>query len=183
MYQYYFLRAAMMYATIGTGLNYIFSGHSQLENKDPTRIDLGNGQVLTFSKQLMEPFHWITDPQGTGIKKIGSLPKGVIEVLTNKEYLTTKWSPNITSKDDSAIEKFQKIGGQVGAKFLPIWLQQASRQISDRLESEGGISPDLAMDVAVDFVLGQSGHPRYKGPRYTQYKLSGLARSPYEALF
>ena len=183
MYQYYFLRASLMYATIGTGLNYMFSGHSQLENKDPTRIDLGNGQVLTFSKQLMEPFHWITDPQGTGIKKIGSLPKGVIEVLTNKEYLTTKWSPNITSKDDSAIEKFQKIGGQVGAKFLPIWLQQASRQISDRLESEGGISPDLAMDVAVDFVLGQSGHPRYKGPRYTQYKLSGLARSPYEALF
>ena len=183
MYQYYFLRASLMYATIGTGLNYMFSGHSQLENKDPTRIDLGNGQVLTFSKQLMEPFHWVTDPQGTGIKKIGSLPKGVIEVLTNKQYLTTKWSPNITSKDDSAIEKFQKIGGQVGAKFLPIWLQQASRQISERLESESGISPDLAMDVAVDFVLGQSGHPRYKGPRYTQYKLSGLARSPYEALF
>ena len=183
MYQYYFLRASLMYATIGTGLNYMFSGHSQLENKDPTRIDLGNGQVLTFSKQLMEPFHWVTDPQGTGIKKIGSLPKGVIEVLTNKQYLTTKWSPNITSKDDNAIEKFQKIGGQVGAKFLPIWLQQASRQISERLESEGGISPDLAMDVAVDFVLGQSGHPRYKGPRYTQYKLSGLARSPYEALF
>ena len=183
MYQYYFLRASLMYATIGTGLNYMFSGHSQLENKDPTRIDLGNGQVLTFSKQLMEPFHWVTDPQGTGIKKIGSLPKGVIEVLTNKQYLTTKWSPNITSKDDNAIEKFQKIGGQVGAKFLPIWLQQASRQISERLESESGISPDLAMDVAVDFVLGQSGHPRYKGPRYTQYKLSGLARSPYEALF
>ena len=183
MYQYYFLRASLMYATIGTGLNYMFSGHSQLENKDPTRIDLGNGQVLTFSKQLMEPFHWVTDPQGTGIKKIGSLPKGVIEVLTNKQYLTTKWSPNITSKDDNAIEKFQKIGGQVGAKFLPIWLQQASRQISERLETESGISPDLAMDVAVDFVLGQSGHPRYKGPRYTQYKLSGLARSPYEALF
>ena len=183
MYQYYFLRASLMYATIGTGLNYMFSGHSQLENKDPTRIDLGNGQVLTFSKQLMEPFHWVTDPQGTGIKKIGSLPKGVIEVLTNKQYLTTKWSPNITSKDDNAIEKFQKIGGQVGAKFLPIWLQQASRQISERLETESGISPDLAMDVAVDFVLGQSGHPRYKGPRYTQYKLSGLARSPYETLF
>jgi hypothetical protein len=74
-------------------LNYIFSGKSQLENKDPTRIDLGNGDVLTFSKQLMEPFHWITDPQKTAIKKIGSLPKTVIELLTNKQYLTTKWSP------------------------------------------------------------------------------------------
>lgn len=183
LYQYYFVRAAMTYATIGTALNYIFSGHSQLENKDPTRIDLGNGQVLTFSKQLMEPFHWVTDPQATGLKKIGSLPKAVIEVLTNKEYLTTKWSPNITSKDDTAIEKFQKIGGQVGEKFLPIWLQTSARTIADRLEKEGNLSPDLAIDVAVDFVLGQTGHPRYKGPRYTQYKLKGLVRSPYETLF
>ena len=182
MYQYYFLRASLMYATLGTALNYIFSGHSQLENKDPTRIDLGNGQVLTFSKQLMEPFHWVTDPQGTAIKKIGSLPKGVIEVLTNKEYLTTKWSPNITSKDDNAIEKFYKIGGKVGEKFLPIWLLQSTKTIKEQLERDG-LSPDLAVNVSVDFVLGQLGHPRYKSPRSSQYKLAGLARSPYETLF
>ena len=182
MYQYYFLRASLMYATIGTALNYIFSGHSQLENKDPTRIDLGNGQVLTFSKQLMEPFHWVTDPQGTAIKKIGSLPKGVIEVLTNKEYLTTKWSPNITTKDDNAIEKFYKIGGKVGEKFLPIWLLQSTKTIKEQLERDG-LSPDLAVNVSVDFVLGQLGHPRYKSPRSSQYKLAGLARSPYETLF
>jgi hypothetical protein len=42
---------------------------------------------------------------------------------------------------------------------------------------------DIAADVALDFVLGQSGHPRYKGPRYTQYKLGGLVRNPYETLF
>ena len=35
----------------------------------------------------------------------------------------------------------------------------------------------------VDFVLGQLGHPRYQGPRYTQYKTKGLVRSPYETLF
>jgi hypothetical protein len=182
MYQYYFLRAALMFGTVGTALNYTFSGKSQLENKDPTRIDLGDGQVLTFSKQLMEPFHWITDPQGTGIKKIGSLPKAVIEILTNKEYLTTKWSPNITTKDDNAIEKFYKIGGQIGEKFLPIWLLQSTKTIKEKLENEG-LSSDLAINVAVDFVLGQSGHPRYKGPRTSQYKLSGLVRSPYETLF
>ena len=182
MYQYYFLRASLMYATIGTGLNYMFSGHSQLENKDPTRIDLGNGQVLTFSKQLMEPFHWITDPQNTGLKKIGSLPRGVIEILTNKEYLTTKWSPNLTTKDDNAIEKAMKIGGKAGEKFLPIWLLNSTRSISNALEKEG-ISSDLASEVALDFVLGQSGHPRYKGPRTSSYKLKGLVRSPYETLF
>ena len=182
MYQYYFARAALTYAAAGSILNEIFSGKSLLENTDPTRIDLGNGEVLTFSKQLMEPFHWITDPQSTGLKKIGSLPRTTIEVLTNKQYLTTKWSPNITKKDDEAIEKGLKLGGHVGMRFLPIWLQTASRSIAEGLEKDG-LSADLAADVAVDFVLGQSGHPRYQGPRYTQYKTKGLVRSPYETLF
>ena len=182
MYGYYFARSAIMYATLGTALNYIFSGHSQLENKDPTRIDLGNGDVLTFSKQLMEPFHWITDPQKTGLKKIGSLPRGVIELLTNKQYLTTGWAPSITTKDDTAIEKAIKIGGKAGEKFLPIWLQSSVRTTKEMLESNQ-VPSDIAADVALDFVLGQLGHPRYKGPRHTQYKLGGLVRNPYETLF
>jgi hypothetical protein len=182
MYGYYFARAAVMYAVFGSILNYIFSGQSLLENKDPTRINLGNGDVLTFSKQLMEPFHWITDPQKTGLKKIGSLPRTVTEVLTNKQYLTTGYSPSITKKDDTAIEKAMKIGGQAGQRFLPIWLQSSVRSIQEQLEA-GKVPADIAADVALDFVLGQSGHPRYKGPRYTQYKLGGLVRNPYETLF
>ena len=182
LYQFYFAKAALTYAAAGSALNYAFSGHSILENTDPTRIDLGNGEVLTFSKQLMEPFHWITAPQSTGLKKIGALPRTTIEVLTNKKYLTTKWSPNITKKDDEAIEKGLKIGGQIGKRFLPIWLQTASQNIAEGLERDG-LSADLAWDTAVDFVLGQSGHPRNQGPRYTQYKTKGLVRSPYETLF
>jgi len=182
LYQYYFARAALTYAIAGSTLNHIFSGHGILENTDPTRIDLGNGEVLTFSKQLMEPFHWITAPQSTGLKKIGSLPRTVIEVLTNKDYLTTKWSPNMTTKDDSAIEKGLKIGGHVGMRFLPIWLQQAANSTKEGLLKQG-LSLDLASDTSVDFVLGQLGHPRYHGPRYTQYKTKGLVRSPYETLF
>ena len=182
MYGYYFARAALIYAVAGSVLNYAFSGKSILENKDPTRIDLGNGDVLTFSKQLMEPFHWITDPQKTGLKKIGSLPRTVTEVFTNKQYLTTGYSPNITVKDDTAIEKALKMGGQAGQRFLPIWLQSSVRSIQEQLEA-GRVPSDIAADVALDFVLGQSGHPRYKGPRYTQYKLGGLIRNPYETLF
>ena len=182
MYGYYFARAALIYATIGSALNYYFSGKTLLENKDPTRIDLGNGDVLTFSKQLMEPFHWITDPQKTGLKKIGSLPRTVTEVMTNKQYLTTGYSPNITVKDDTAIEKAIKIGGQAGQRFLPIWLQSSVRSIQEQLEA-GKVPTDIAADVATDFVLGQLGHPRYKGPRYTQYKLGGLVRDPYKTLF
>jgi len=169
MYQYYFARAALTYAAAGSALNYIFSGHSLLDNVDPTRIDLGDGEVLTFSKQLMEPFHWITDPSGTGLKKIGALPRVVTEVLTNKKYLTTKWSPNITRNDDEAIKKGLSIGGHVGKRFLPIWLQQASASVEKALHQDG-LSLDVAADTSVDFVLGQLGHPRYKGPRYTQYK-------------
>jgi hypothetical protein len=67
-------------------------------------------------------------------------------------------------------------------KFLPIWLLSSVRTISDRYEQEG-ISADLASDVGLDYVLGQLGHPRYKGPRTSAYKLKGLARSPYETLF
>jgi len=182
MYGYYFARAAVIYAIFGSVLNELFSGKSILENKDPTRIDLGNGDVLTFSKQLMEPFHWITDPQKTALKKIGSLPRTVTEVITNKQYLTTGYSPSITKNDDNAIEKAMKIGGQAGSRFLPIWLQSAVRSTKEQLE-QGGVPADVAADVALDFVLGQSGHPRYKGPRYTKYKLGGLVRDPYKTLF
>jgi len=182
IYQYYFLRTALIYGTIGTALNYIFSGHSILENKDPTRIDLGNGEVLTFSKQFMEPFDWVTNPTGTGIKKIGSLPKSVIEVLTNKKYLTGKWSPRITQEDDMAITKALKYGGQIGSKFLPIWINQSIEIVKEGLIKDG-ISADLASDVALSWFLGQTGHPKYKEPRKTQYKLQGLIRNPYETLF
>ena len=182
IYQMYALRAATYYATIGWALNYMFSGHSQLDNTDPTRIDLGNGEVLTFSKQLMEPLHWITDPQKTAIKKIGSLPRTTLELLFNKQYLTTGWSPNINKKDDSAIERAINIGGHAGQRFLPIWLQTAVRTVAEGFEKDG-ISKDLAADVALEFVLGQSGHPKYKGPRTSQYKMKGLVRSPYETLF
>ena len=130
------LELHLTYAVAGSALNYIFSGHSILENTDPTRIDLGDGQVLTFSKQLMEPFHWITDPQSTGLKKIGSLPRTTIEVLTNKQYLTTKWSPNLLKKMMRRLKKDLKIGGHVGMRFLPIWLQSASRNIAEGLQEK-----------------------------------------------
>jgi hypothetical protein len=182
LYQAYFARTALIYATIGSALNYMFSGHGILENKDPTRIDLGNGDVLTFSKQFMEPFDWVTNPYGTGVKKLGSLPKSVVEVLTNKEYLTGKWSPRITEYDDNNITKAIKYGGQVGKKFLPIWVQQATETIEKGLIKDG-ISVDLAADVALNWFLGQTGHPKYKEPRQSQYKLQGLVRNPYETLF
>ena len=88
----------------------------------------------------------------------------------------------MTTKDDDAIKKGLIIGGHVGMRFMPIWLQQAANSVKEGMLKEG-LSLDLASDTSVDFVLGQLGHPRYKGPRYTQYKTKGLVRSPYETLF
>ena len=49
---------------------------------------------------------------------------------------------------DDAIEKGLKIGGHVGRRFLPIWLQTATQNISEELQKDG-LSADLAADTAV----------------------------------
>tara|TARA_A100000172_G_scaffold25849_1_gene15065 strand:- start:384 stop:752 length:369 start_codon:yes stop_codon:yes gene_type:complete len=122
----------------------------------------------------MEPFHWITDPQKTALKKTSSLTKTFAEVMTNKEYLTTGWSPQITKKDDSALDRALAIGGQVGEKFLPIWVSQAIEQYQ-----KDGLSYDDALNV----FLGQIGHPKYKGPRSTAFQTRGLVEDPMKVLF
>jgi hypothetical protein len=174
LYMTYLINGAILYGTLANAMNYAFTGHSILENKDPTRIDLGNGEVLTFSKQYMEPFHWLTDPQKTGVKKLGSLTKTFGEIMTNREYLTTGWSPSITKKDDNALDKALAIGGQVGQKFLPIWLSQAVDEYM-----EDGLSYDDALNV----ILGQLGHPKYNAPRSSAFKTRELIQNPTKALF
>ena len=174
LYMSYLINGAILYAVIANAMNYAFTGKSILENKDPTRIDLGNGEVLTFSKQYMEPFHWITDPQKTFIKKIGSLPKTAAEIATNKKYLTTGWSPQITKKDMNSIEKALAFGGQAGKKFLPIWMNQAV---------ESYMEDGLTYSDAVNFTLGQLGHPKYKAPRTSSFNTKGLTTDPMKVLF
>ena len=174
LYMTYLINGAILYGTLANAMNYAFSGKSILENKDPTRIDLGNGEVMTFSKQYMEPFHWLTDPQKTGVKKLGSLTKTFGEIMTNKEYLTTGWSPQITKKDDNALEKALLLGGQVGQKFLPIWVSQAVDEYM-----EDGLSYDDALNV----ILGQLGHPKYNAPRSSAFKTRQLIQNPQKALF
>ena len=174
LYMSYVINGAILYGTLANAMNYAFSGHSILENKDPTRIDLGNGEVLTFSKQYMEPFHWLTDPQKTGVKKLGSLTKLFGEVMTNRKYLTTGWSPQITKRDDNALEKALLIGGQAGQKFLPIWISQAI----DEYKQDG-----LSYDDALNIILGQLGHPKYNSPRSSAFKTKELIDNPIKALF
>ena len=75
LYQAYAMRAALIYATFGSALQYMFTGKAWLENKDTTKIDLGNGDTMVFSKQIMEPLHWAVNTNKTKAYKQGSTVK------------------------------------------------------------------------------------------------------------
>ena len=77
----------------------MFTGKSLLENKDPTKIDLGNGMNMVFSKQLMEPLHWAVHPYKILVSKQGSTLKLTQQLLFNKKYLTSPYPSPITDRD------------------------------------------------------------------------------------
>ena len=41
----------------------------------------------------------------------------------------------------------------------------------------------LTYDDAVNFMLGQLGHPKYKAPRSSSFKTRGLTTDPMKVLF
>jgi hypothetical protein len=93
LHRQYLLRSAAYYFTVGNALNYALSGHSILQNKDKTQLELGDGRTIQFSKHMMEPVHWITKPGQQALNKLGAFPQEAIEQASNTEYLSTKGSP------------------------------------------------------------------------------------------
>ncbi|RMH12600.1 MAG: hypothetical protein D6698_15150 [Gammaproteobacteria bacterium] len=153
MYQRYALRAAIYYATIGAGIQMMLTGKPIWENDDPTKLDLGDGRTMTFSKQVMEPFHWVKNPIHEATVKQSSLLKGIEEQVLNKEYIGGRAGP-ITTEDDpvfTAAGKRLKIAGQ---HFAPIFVQDIGRN-----GPEG--------------VYGFFGHPIYGHIRYGFKKANG----------
>ena len=163
MYQYYFARAALTYATAGSALNYIFSGHSLLDNKDPTRMDLGDGQVLTFSKQLMEPLHWAVHPYKTLVSKQGSTLKLTQQLLFNKKYLTSPYPSPITDRDLGLLYQARDYGLQIRESLEPFAFRNPIQQMSKDV---------VDFQDAINFLLGEFGHPVY--PEGRKYKYPGL---------
>ena len=156
LYQAYAMRAALIYATFGSALQYMFTGKSLLENKDPTKIDLGNGDSMVFSKQLMEPLHWAVHPYKTLVSKQGSTLKLTQQLLFNKRFLTSPWPSPISEADLFSLYRARDYGEQIGMSLLPF----ALRGIVEQMKKDG-----VDFQDGINYILGNFGHPIYQQPK------------------
>ena len=148
MYQRYALRAAIYYAIMGSAIQYALTGKTIIENYDPTKLDLGDGRTMTFSKQLMEPFHWMADPVHETTAKQSSILKLGEELATNRQYIGGgNGTPKIWHDDETPLEKVGNTVQVAGKHFAPIFIQDIGRN-----GPEG--------------VYGFFGHPIYGNIRY-----------------
>lgn len=94
LHRIYQIRSAALYALIGGGLNYALSGHYLWDNKDPTTIDMGNGQRLQWNKHWTEPFQVIGGAMMGDLQpaynKLGFLPHEFASQVGNKEYINLR---------------------------------------------------------------------------------------------
>lgn len=89
----YQFRVALTYLTLINGLNLALSGHPLWDNKDPTRIELGDGSTMQPMKHASEPYHWITEPIKELKNKLGFIPRSAI-ILLGDDYrkpMAKKW--------------------------------------------------------------------------------------------
>ena len=89
LHRQYILRSALYYALAGDGINYALSGHHLWDNKnnDWTRIELGDGRTMMFSKHMMEPYHWLTHPGQQALNKLSQPVKESLNQALGTEYL------------------------------------------------------------------------------------------------
>lgn len=82
------------------------------------KLDLGGGESMVISKQIMEPIHWVTNFRHTLMNKGAILPKKVYEGMMNKQWFTLKgdnpYGPAISDKDGSHYFKW------LAKPFVPI---------------------------------------------------------------
>lgn len=95
LHRQYFMRSALIYTAIGDAVNYQLSGHHIWENKDPTRIDLGDGRTMQASKHFMEPIHWLVTPRQQALNKLSYIIKEPASQVMDQEYLSTKGAPRM----------------------------------------------------------------------------------------
>ena len=79
------------------GMNMAFSGRPIWTNKDPTRVDLGDGTSIQPAKHSMEAAEWLRDPNKTFGNKLGFWPKALITLTTGKSYPSDRKSTRLNS--------------------------------------------------------------------------------------
>ena len=84
---------------------------------------------MVFSKQFVEPYHWLTKPGKTAVNKTGILPRWAAEQMLGKKYISPRYSPPMFPKDaDFWTEEFPARIGHTAGKFAPISAQQLAEQ-------------------------------------------------------
>ena len=157
LYQAYTIRAAMIVGTGGAALQQMFAGTNIWDNKDPTRVDLGNGYSISLSKQLFEPLHWATHPFQYGISKQSSILRTTEEALFNKKWLSSPYPWPISKADRLTLQRAYDMGGHWAVSFAPF----AWRSIIEEIAEEGGISHKDAIAYILRTVGGSVGYPIY----------------------
>lgn len=124
LHRIYQFRSAMLYAFIGGVINYAYSGHYIWDNKDPTTIDLGNGQRLQWNKHWTEPYQMMIKPMQTIVNKMGNFPREILDQITHKEYINTSgYSPDMKDRLSHLAKNivpipFQNIGEQTPQQMM-----------------------------------------------------------------
>lgn len=111
LHRQYIIRSAFWYFTIGDSINYVMTGHHVWDNKDKTRLELGDGRTMQWSKHSMEPIHWMTMPGQQALNKLGVIPKEILTQALHKEYLSTKFMPEMKdSRIGHLLKNYRPIG-------------------------------------------------------------------------
>jgi hypothetical protein len=84
----YQVRNTVYFFMIASALNYHFSGHGLTDNKNPLRVDMGNGEYMEYNKHGTEAFNALENPRQFFLNKLGFIPKELAEWALNKDYLT-----------------------------------------------------------------------------------------------
>ncbi|MGH7748333.1 MAG: hypothetical protein ACREQ5_26795, partial [Candidatus Dormibacteria bacterium] len=144
------IRSAIYYATIGDAINYSMTGKHLWENKDWTKVELGDGRYVQLSKHFVEPFHWYMHPGQQALNKLGILPKEAAEQAMGVDYLSAsgrapKMDTSLPGRLSHAfkpavpigIQQFQQGGAQAGiagSLGVPIYGMTAEQRRNKRME-------------------------------------------------
>ena len=82
----YVFNTMVAWAVLLNAINFAMSGHMIWDNKDPTRVDRGDGTSMQLAKHSMEAAEWLRDPNKTFGNKLGFWPKALVTMLTGKAY-------------------------------------------------------------------------------------------------
>jgi hypothetical protein len=156
LYRQYVARSLIYYTIIGDGLNLALSGHHLWENRDPTRVDHGDGRTIQWSKHTMEPIHWLTNTMQQFLNKMGILPRQALEQATGVEYLTAHGTspPMKGSRLEhlgkgltpiSVQQNFQagSSAGIMGMLGMPVYGKTREQRIEERMQKRlESLSPE-----------------------------------------